>query len=321
MTAEAGTLSARAQVLLWLSPALVSSNYILARAASGEIAPHLLALLRWSVALLLMGAISWRDAGPICRAMRTEGGRTLILGALGMWLCGAFVYAGAGTTSAANIALIYAATPVAITIAAAWLLGEPIRGRQYLGLVLASAGVLFVIAKGDMPRLLAMRPVAGDAWIMAAAAGWVAYSVLQQRWPTVLSAPHRLAAITAGGVLVLVPATLLEAWLLAPAPPSPRGLVLAMVAGVVPGFLAYQAHGYLVREWGAARSGLVMYLSPLYAALVAWPALGELPQWFHGVGAALILPSIFIASRSPSTRPAARPSLAPDADTTARTVV
>ena len=34
----------QAQVLLWLSPALVSCNYIIARAASGDIAPHLLAL-------------------------------------------------------------------------------------------------------------------------------------------------------------------------------------------------------------------------------------------------------------------------------------
>jgi drug/metabolite transporter (DMT)-like permease len=79
-----------------------------------------------------------------------------------------------------------------------------------------------------------------------------------------------------------------------------RGLALAALAGVVPGFLAYQAYGFMVRELGATRAGLVMYLSPVYAALIAWLALGELPQWFHAVGAALILPSIYFASR-PST--------------------
>lgn len=291
----------RAHLLLWMSPALVSSNYIIARAATDEIAPHLLALVRWSVALILMLGVSWRSLPPIARAMRTEGWNTLALGALGMWVCGAFVYAGAATTSAANIALIYAATPVAIAIAGAYLLAEPVGSRQRVGMAVATLGLLFVILKGDWLHLRAVRLVAGDGWILAAAVSWVAYSVLQQRWPTVLTPAQRLAASTAGGVLVLIPFTLLEVWALAPAPPSMRGLGLAVLAGVVPGFLAYQAYGFMLRELGAARAGLVMYLSPVYAALIAWLALGELPQWFHLVGAMLILPSIYVATRSSET--------------------
>jgi drug/metabolite transporter (DMT)-like permease len=40
----------------------------------------------------------------------------------------------------------------------------------------------------------------------------------------------------------------------------------------------------------------VMYLSPIYAALTAWWLLNEVPQWFHGVGAVLILPSVYFAT-------------------------
>jgi len=54
---------------------------------------------------------------------------------------------------------------------------------------------------------------------------------------------------------------------------------------------------------GVARAGLVMYLSPIYAALAAWALLGEAPRWYHAVGAALILPSIYLATRS-AARPA-----------------
>ena len=32
-------------------------------------------------------------------------------------------------------------------------------------------------------------------------------------------------------------------------------------------------------------------------AFTAWALLGEPPQWFHAVGAALILPSIWVATR------------------------
>ena len=36
-----------AWLLLWITPALWSSNYLIARAADGVVTPHVLALLRW----------------------------------------------------------------------------------------------------------------------------------------------------------------------------------------------------------------------------------------------------------------------------------
>ena len=51
------------------------------------------------------------------------------------------------------------------------------------------------------------------------------------------------------------------------------------------------------RELGAARTVLLLYLAPLYGALLAWLILGEPPHLYHAVGAALILPSIALASR------------------------
>jgi drug/metabolite transporter (DMT)-like permease len=40
-----------------------------------------------------------------------------------------------------------------------------------------------------------------------------------------------------------------------------------------------------------------MYLAPVYAAFTAWALLGEAPRWYHAVGAALILPAIYLATR------------------------
>ncbi|MDP1899016.1 MAG: DMT family transporter [Rubrivivax sp.] len=291
------TPSRRAQVLLWVVPALWSSNYLIARLASGVIAPHQLALGRWSLALAFMlpfvGPRLWRD-----RALwRREWKQLLVLGALGMWICGAFVYLGGQTTSATNIGLIYAATPIAIVAAGTRLLHERMSRWQVAGVVLALAGVLYVIAQGRLENLLAVQFTVGDAWIVAAAASWAAYSVLLRVWPSALGPAERLAAISAAGVLVLLPFTALEAW----AQPQPAlslpALGLVLVAALVPGVLSYTAYSYMQRELGAARTALVMYLSPVYAAFSAWAVLGEAPGWHHAVGAALILPSIALATR------------------------
>ena len=287
-----------ALALLWGVPLVWSSNYLIARAAAGVINPHLLALARWSLAFAIMLPLAWRglakDGAPW---LRQEWKHLLVLGALGMWICGAFVYIGGQTTSSANIALIYAATPIAIAVVGAVLLKEHMSASQIAGVALALAGLLFVIARGELRNLLAVRFTVGDLWVLAAGLSWTAYSVLLRLWPTRLGTAERLVAITAGGIVVLLPFTVLEWWLLPPLPFTWKAAGLVLAAAVLPGVLAYQAYSFMLRELGAAKSGLVLYLGPVYAAFTAWALLGEPPQWFHAVGAALILPSIWVATR------------------------
>jgi drug/metabolite transporter (DMT)-like permease len=191
---------------------------------------------------------------------------------------------------------------VAIAFASTRLLHERLSSWQRAGMGLALCGVLFVIAKGEPANLMAVRFTVGDLWILAAALSWVAYTVLLQRWPSALGPTPRLAAITLGGVLVLLPFTALETlWQPGPAFGA-KALLLIVLAGLLPGFFSYQAYAYMLRELGAARSSLVMYLAPVYAAFTAWALLGEAPRWYHGVGAALILPAIYLATRKGSPR-------------------
>ncbi len=76
-----------------------------------------------------------------------------------------------------------------------------------------------------------------------------------------------------------------------------RATGLVVLAALRPGVLSYGAYSLLQRELGASRTAMMLYLSPLYAAVLAWWLLGEVPGWYHAVGAALILPSIWLATR------------------------
>lgn len=284
-----------AQLLLWVVPALWSSNYIIARLANGVIAPHALALGRWTLAFALMLPFVWRELRTL--PWQREWRQLLVLGATGMWICGAWVYLGGQSTTATNIALIYAATPVAIAALGVKLLHERMSGAQRIAIGFAFAGVLFIIVKGDLDNLLGVRFTAGDGWILGAAVAWTIYSVLLRRWTSVLSPAARLAAIIAGGIVVLLPFTAWEAAAGRWPPFSPGALGLIVLAAVLPGVLSYTAYSYLQRELGASRTALLLYLAPVYGAFNAWLFLGERPGWFHLVGAALILPSIWLATR------------------------
>jgi drug/metabolite transporter (DMT)-like permease len=145
-----------------------------------------------------------------------------------------------------------------------------------------------------------VRFTVGDLWILAAAIACGPHGAAAAL--AVCRADAAAGAITCGGVLVLLPFTVLEA-MFNPGPAlGAKALGLIVLAALLPGFLSYQAYGYMLRELGAARSSLVMYLSPVYAAFSAWALLGEVPKAYHAVGAALILPAIYLATRNPATR-------------------
>ena len=284
--------------LLFITPLFWAVNYLVARSAPGHIEPHLLALLRWLVAGILFAVPSWQELRPHRRQILAEWPRYLVLGALGMWICGAWVYIGGRTTSAVNIALIYALSPILIALLAAVWLKERFNRWQALGLALALAGVVHVILHGRWASLADVTLVVGDVWVLAATLSWTLYSVLLQRWRSPLSSRARLAVISGAGVLVLVPFAAWEAAHSVGPVLTVYGVALALVAAVVPGFGAYLAYSVMQRELGAARVGVVNYLGPLYAAGLAWLALSEPLHGFHAVGIVLVLGGIYLVNRS-----------------------
>ncbi|WP_395699587.1 DMT family transporter [Aquabacterium sp.] len=286
-----------AHALVFITPALWCVNYLVARWAPGVIAPHALALGRWCIAALLLLALC-RDELAAKRAhIRAEAGQFLVLGALGMWVCGAFVYIGGRSTPALNIGLLYAAAPVLIALVSALWLHERLRPPQLLGVALALAGVLYILCKGDAHALARLQINPGDAWVSVAVLCWAAYSLLLRAWPSAFGATARLALIACGGIVVLLPFTVLEAVLWLPTAWSWQALGLVLAAALLPGAAAYAAYSVMQRVLGAARVGLVLYLGPLYSALIGWLVLGEPIEAFHGIGALLILPGIWLATR------------------------
>jgi drug/metabolite transporter (DMT)-like permease len=285
-------------LLLFVTPALWSVNYLVARSSLEVAAPHALALGRWVLAGALLTALSWRELSARRAAIRAEWKSLLALGALGMWICGAFVYIGAHTTVASNIALVYAVSPVLIALYSTWALGERMGPAQAAGVALAFLGVLHVALKGHWPGLITLAFTAGDLWVLAAALAWTAYALILKGVPSAFGPLPRLALSCWGGVLVLIPFTVIEAAWFMPTDIGARTLMYMVALALFPGFGAYLAYSFMQRELGAARVGVVVYLGPLYSAVMAWVVLGEPIMPYHAVGAALILPGIFLATRA-----------------------
>ena len=281
-----------AQVLVWFIPALWAVNYFCARLAPGVVDPHILALGRWAIAGLILGGLARHEIWQARHEIWSDRWQYLALGTLGMLICGAWVYWGAQTTSAMNIALIYAAAPVLIAWGSAIWLDERMRPRQMFGVALALAGVVHVVVKGNWVALTQMQWSMGDVLIMAATLSWAAYALLQKKWVCTLSSTARLACICAGGVITLLPFALWESL----QPQAPQwtwyATILLLAVALVPGIGAYWIYAWAQKTLGASRTSMTLYLGPLWGALVSWGLLGESLGWHHAVGSLLILPGV-----------------------------
>ena len=286
-----------ALLLLFVAPALFASNMLVARATHDLIPPVALAFWRWTITLILLLPFTLPTLLRQRAALRREWPDLLLLGALGMGVCGAFVYIGADTTTATNIGLIYAASPILIVLMAGLFYGERLRALQVLGVGFSLGGVLVVVARGELETLVQLRFTAGDLWILAAMAAWALYSILLRYRPSTLPLIARFAAIVAGGVLVLLPFLLAESWSGEVARFDRTTVASVVFLAAVSSFGAYQAYALFQRSLGAGPTGLLMYLIPLYNGLLAFFFLGERLQAYHLLGALLVLPGLYLANR------------------------
>ena len=287
--------------LLWLIPVMWSVNYLVARKAPGIVEPHMLALGRWGLAGGILAFLARKELWQARQGIADVWHEYLALGALGMLVCGAWVYLGAKTTGAMNIALIYAASPVLIAVGAVLFLGERLSRVQVLGVAMALVGVLTVITQGRLLAIAQVNWVAGDGWIVLAMVSWASYALLQKKWPTPLSATARLATICAGGVVAIFPFAVWEIYQPSTPPWSVDATVLVLAAALIPGLGAYWLYGWTQRILGASRVAVTLYLSPLVATLLAWGVLHEPLSVHHATGLALVLPGVYLASRKAPT--------------------
>jgi drug/metabolite transporter (DMT)-like permease len=129
----AGTTLRRSVItfLYVCAPLLFAGNMVAARWMNGILPPVTMAFGRWLVVVILLSPFVWlRLRGTVADL----GGMRLVrLGILGGALSVAPQYAAATYTSAGHIALIFAATPLLVTLIERAVWKVPVSGRVLLG--------------------------------------------------------------------------------------------------------------------------------------------------------------------------------------------
>lgn len=284
-------------MVLVVCPALFSLNMLISRLIAGWLPPVQMTFWRWFLTALFAGALVMPQIIRSLPILRREWRRLLLLGSIGMSICGLSAYEAGHTTSTANIALIYASSPV-MMVMMEWLHGKGRLGvLQGAGVALCLSGVLAIVARGDPGALARMNFVVGDLWALSGAIGWAAYAYLLRHLPSELGFPVRLPALCIGGAVAIAPFAIIEFFGSGGFPVSKESVAMLALTVVVASYASYVAYAALQRITSVSFAGLALYVSPFYAALYGWLFVNESLQGFHLFGAVMVLAGVWLASR------------------------
>ena len=255
--------------------------------------------------LLLRRAARGPGSGPPRRL--GEWGSIALLGVFDALNASLFFAAMAETTVAIAVLSHYLA-PLLVALSAPSALGTP-RDRRAVPLAtLAGLGLALVLEPWRFGAHAAGRPLLGALLGAGSAIFYAANVLLTKRMRDRFTAEEQLVWHSVLSTVLLVAAALA---LHAPLP-SANGLRTVAIAGAVIGASAGLLFLYGLRRIPAEHAGMLTFLEPLTAVVVAWLAWGERPGALALVGALLVVTSGALAIRTGDARaPAAQRASTP----------
>ena len=275
-------------VLIW------GINFTVTKGAFARFPPLAFTGVRFALASLLLVPIvrHLEGAEPLPRGVLA---RLIVLGLVGNTLYQLAFILGLDRTTASNSALILSSMPSIVALLAVTLGFEPLRPKVLGGVLVATLGVVLVVAARGTG--FGEATMAGDLLTLGAVICWAGYTLGLRVLPPDVS-PLRVTMVTTlagmpGLVLAGVPEMLAMDW----SAVGWQGWAALAYATLFSLLLAYLIWNRSVKVVGPSRTVIYMCLTPLIAVASAAAFLGERPQPLQGVGAALIIGGVLLTRR------------------------
>ena len=264
----------------------------------------LLSSSAWRFTLAALVLLAWsrqvRGAWPSLSLRQWAG--LAAAGAVGVFGYTVFFMYGMSRVEASRAAVVVTTNPVFVTLAAAWLFGEPFNWRIGAGLALAVVGAATVMTHGQPWMLLTGGVGVGEWLLVGCIVSWAAYSLMAKRLMVGVDSLTATAVSAAFGCVML--------WLGALAVDGTDVALQGLQALSLDhlGLLAFMALGPTVLSYvwffrgiaalGAGVASSYISLVPVVGVSSAVLLLGEPLGWSLAAGGALALTGVVIANRA-----------------------
>ncbi len=290
--------------LMLASALILASNHIIGRWVQGEMPPMGIGFWRLLIATVVLlpfvGISVWEKRAVLRRHWKLFLVMGVALGPFG----NAAVYVAYHFTTAINGGVVSTAQPVATVLLSILLFRDGITRNQWLGVVIATLGVLVILARGDLAILADLEPNIGDLIMLAAMFGFAVHNVLLRRIPGDFTTAEILLTIQLFAMAVMLPIYVLETIFYLPMPVTWEAAAVMGWVGVIVAIVAVGFTNTVVLAIGANKAVMSNYIRAALTAILAILILGEELEPFHMIAFVLVAAGVLLLGRG---RKAAEP--------------
>ena len=287
-----------AYIFLIFATLFWSGNFIVGKAASlFEIPPFTLNFYRWLFAWLILAPFTLKEIFKKKNYILRNINLILILGITSITVFNSIVYYSLNFTQVISGVLMISTIPVMI-IFFCWIFKiERTNFYQILGVIFSLLGVVVIVTKADLGKLLNLNFNNGDLCMVVAMFSWAMYSALLRKKKFELSQISFLQTIISAGLILLLPAYLIEMALgYRLNIHLPFILTLSYVV-LFPGLASFFFWIKGISIIGSNRAGIFLHLMPIFSTVMAILIFKEKFMIFHLIGALLIVTGIILSSK------------------------
>ena len=287
-----------AYIFLILATLFWSGNFIVGKAASlFEIPPFTLNFYRWTFAWLILAPFTLKEIFRKKNYIINNIKLFLILGVTSITVFNSIVYYSLNFTQVISGVLMISTIPVMI-IFFCWVFKiEKTNFYQILGVFFSLMGVVVIVTNANISKLLNLNFNKGDLWMVVAMFSWAMYSALLRKKKFKLSQISLLQTIISAGLILLLPAYLIEMALGYKVDIHLPFILTLTYVVLFPGLASFFFWIKGISIIGSNRSGIFLHLMPIFSTIMAMFIFKEKFMIFHLIGAILIITGIILSSK------------------------
>jgi drug/metabolite transporter (DMT)-like permease len=253
-----------------------AGSFPAAKYASLDFQPLTMAFIRYLITLIFLASLLFYYKRSTLRVEKGDIYKFFLMGLLGIVGYHYFFFISIRHTAVANTAVINAFNPVITAGLAAMIIRERLRKLNYIGLLIAVAGVLILVTRARWENLARFDFNIGDFYMLCAVFCWAFYSLIikgmsRKYGNYTLTFYASLFGVIQLGTLVFLenPAALIQHV-------STASIISLIYMGIVASGIGYSLYNLSIKENGPTRTAAVVYsLVPIFVGTLSFLLLAE----------------------------------------------
>ncbi len=288
----------KAYVMLVCATLFWAGNFMVGKFAFlTNIPPMTLVFYRWSLVWLILLPFTLKEIIKSKEIILNNLPLLLFLALTSVGLFNSFTYLSLVHTQVINASLFNTAIPAIIILLCFIFKIEKTNKYQILGLIISVLGILSIITKLNLEIILSLNFNKGDLIMIGGVITWGLYSSFLKRKTFTLPLLTLVHVLCSLGLIFIFPQFIYE---------FSQGKVInfdlelfyiLIFLALFPSIGSYYCWAGAVSIIGANRAGIFLSLIPLFSTIMAISFYKEQFQFFHLIGAILIILGLFLSNK------------------------